>query len=190
MQEQLDLMGFEPEPQSLHTLFFALTLDANIGTQVVTLREQLIEEHGLTGTPVGAQLLHVTLLDLGLFAEHKVDIARKAAEVVAATTRHLDILFDCAMSFAGGGALVLAGSGDGNVSLAALRQNLEVAMRKLGLRANPIKTPHLTLMYGNRISVEHPIEPIRWKAEKFVLIRSHVGDTLHEPLGTWPTIDH
>lgn len=185
MQEQLGFMGFEPEPQSPHTLFFAINPDADTAMRVKTLRAQLIDRHGLKGTLIGTPLLHVTLLDLGLFAEHKVGIAMKAAESVAIASLPLDIVFDCAMSFAGGRALVLAGGG-GNASLAALRQNLEVAMRKLGLRANPVKTPHLTLMHGSRMDIDHPVEPIRWTARKFALIRSHVGDTLHEPLGTWP----
>lgn len=49
MQEQFDLMGFEPEPQSLDTLFFAITLGPDTAEQVVNLRAQLIEKHGLKG---------------------------------------------------------------------------------------------------------------------------------------------
>ncbi len=189
MQEQLGLMGFEPEPQSLDSVFFAITPDSDTAKRVSDLGKQLIAEHGLIGMLVGTQLLHATLLDLGLFAAHKVDAARRAAETVATTTAPLDLVFDRVQSFAGDRALVLSGGGDGNVSLAPLRQNLEVAMRKLGLRANPIKTPHLTVMYANRVGVGHLIEPIRWTTRKFVLIRSHVGDALHETMGTW-SIDH
>jgi RNA 2',3'-cyclic 3'-phosphodiesterase len=184
MPEQLAFPGLEPELQSSHTMFFAIKPDPDTGAQVANFREQLIETLGLKGKLIRAQLFHVTLLDLGLFAANKADIARRAAETVAIAP--LDIVFDRVLSFAGSDVLVLAGSKDGNIPLAALRQNLEVAMRKLGLRANPIRTPHMSLMYGNRTVAEHPVKAIRWTVKEFVLVRSHVGHTLHEPLGAWP----
>ncbi len=186
MQDQLDLMGFESEPQSLHTLFFAITLPPDTGMQVAALREKLIEKHRLNGTLIGMQHLHVTLLDLELFGDHKVDIARQAAESVAAASLPTNFVFDRVLSFSASKAVVLAGNSDGGVALATLRQSLEVAMRKLGLRAKPVKTPHLTLMYSGQTVQEHPVEPIQWSIKEFTLIRSHVGKTLHEPLGSWP----
>ena len=184
MQEQLDLMGFEPEPQSLHTLLFAINLSPDTGTQVANLRNQLIEKHGLGGKQIGLKLLHVTLFDLELFVADKADRARRAAETVAVAP--FDIVFDRALSFPASKAFVLSGSQGSNIALAALQQHLDVAMKKQGLRAKAIKTPHVTLMYGNRTVTEHLVEPIHWTVKEFTLIRSHVGKTLHEPLGSWP----
>lgn len=44
--------------------------------------------------------------------------------------------------------------------------------------------PHVTLYYGKR-SFSGPIDPIGWRAEELVLIRSHVGRTRHETIGRW-----
>lgn len=126
------------------------------------------------------------MIDLGLFAEHKVDIAKRAAESVATASLPLSFVFDRVLGFPASKAFVLASNSDSSIVLATLRQNLEVAMRKLGLRAKPVKTPHLTLMYSNQTVKERPVEPIQWTIKAFTLIRSHVGKTLHEPLGSWP----
>jgi RNA 2',3'-cyclic 3'-phosphodiesterase len=184
MQEQLDLMGFEPERQPLHTLFFAITLDPHTGTQVAHLRDELIEKDELKGKKIGTKQLHVTLFDLELFVADKAAKARQAAQTVAMAP--FEIVFDRALSFPSSQAFVLSSSQGSNTALAALQQDLDVAMKKQGLRAKAIKTPHLTLMYGGRTVAEHPVEPFHWTVKEFMLIRSHVGKTLHEPIGSWP----
>ena len=43
--------------------------------------------------------------------------------------------------------------------------------------------PHVTLLYAERSVEEHPIEPIRWTVNEFVLIHSMHG---HVHLARWP----
>jgi 2'-5' RNA ligase len=44
-------------------------------------------------------------------------------------------------------------------------------------------TPHITLFYAERNIEEHPIEPIGWTVNQFVLIHSKQG---HTCLAQWP----
>jgi RNA 2',3'-cyclic 3'-phosphodiesterase len=46
--------------------------------------------------------------------------------------------------------------------------------------------PHVTVAYSNALPEgEELIEPIRWNAQDFVLIRSHLGQSRHDLLGRW-----
>jgi RNA 2',3'-cyclic 3'-phosphodiesterase len=60
-----------------------------------------------------------------------------------------------------------------------------VAMSSKGLRylAKKEFTPHITLLYAERNVEEHPIEPIGWTVNEFVLIHSMRG---HVHLARWP----
>lgn len=59
--------------------------------------------------------------------------------------------------------------------------------RSIALKTGWTFSPHVTLAYreGNT-PLSRPVEPFGWRAERLVLIRSHVGRTWHEPLGAWP----
>lgn len=183
MPEQFSLPGLEAEPQSSDTVFFAINPDPDTATRIAQVGVRLRDAHGLKGKLLETSHFHVTLLFVGLYAATRVDVAKRSAETVVIAP--FDVVFDRVLSFPGSRAFVLGSDGDSNVALAALRQRLDVGMRKLGLRAKPIHTPHLTLLYGDRIVTEQVIEPIRWTVKEFVLIRSHVGKSLHEPLGRW-----
>lgn len=48
-------------------------------------------------------------------------------------------------------------------------------------------SPHVTLYYADEFEPpESSGEPIDWHVDRFVLIRSHVGKSLHEVIGRWP----
>jgi hypothetical protein len=43
----------------------------------------------------------------------------------------------------------------------------------------------MTLLYDKRQVAVQTIQPVRWAANRFVLILSHVGLTHHQRSGTW-----
>ena len=63
-------------------------------------------------------------------------------------------------------------------------------MKKAGIgqSVTPGFTPHLTLLYGDRIVTERSIEPIRWTVRDFVLVQSlrGRGESKHIHLARWP----
>jgi 2'-5' RNA ligase len=61
---QIPLPGFEPIPE-LDFLFFALLPDAEDVGQIAQLRDRLLLERGLTGQPIAAERLHVSLHAVG-----------------------------------------------------------------------------------------------------------------------------
>ncbi|MDO8251126.1 MAG: 2'-5' RNA ligase family protein [Rhodoferax sp.] len=201
MSEQFTLPGFDgapPGPPPLakvaakfsrgrppYTLFFSIFPEADAAKAIAIQGAHLGRAHGLVSQPLPAHRLHVTLHDLGGYAELPPDIvktAREAGDAVAA--RAFDVVFDRAMSFPSSGTYVLCG-GAGAAQLAAFRQSLGLAMGHAGLLVKRSFTPHMTVLYDRHPIAEHAIEPITWTAKEFVLINSHVGKGVHEVLGCW-----
>ena len=201
MFEQFTLPGFDgappgaqasakasaksPRGRAPYSLFFSIFPQADAAKVIAIQGACLAREHGLVGQPLLAHRLHVTLHDLGGYAELPPDIvktAREAGDAVAA--RVFDVVFDRAMSFPSSGTYVLCG-GAGVAQLAALRQSLGLAMGYAGLLVKRSFTPHMTVLYDRHPIAEHAIEPITWTAKEFVLINSHVGQGVHEVLGRW-----
>jgi 2'-5' RNA ligase len=50
-------------------------------------------------------------------------------------------------------------------------------------------TPHVTLLYDDRMVPEQAVEPISWRVREFVLTHSLLGKTQHVELGRWPLRD-
>ncbi len=144
----------------------------------------MIRADGLRGKAFPAHRLHVTLHDLGGYhvVPHGMVVAANAAGDAVAKPG-FEIVFDRAASFAGG-AFVLYGS-NGVEQLATFRQDLGVAMMNAGLRPTSSLTPHMTLLHDQQRIAEHPVEPVRWNAREFALVKSHVGKGVHEILGRW-----
>jgi 2'-5' RNA ligase len=167
-------------------LFFAIFPDADAAKAIAIQAAHLGREHGLVGKPLFAHRLHVTLHDLGGYAQLPPDMvktARAAGDAVAAPA--FDVVFDRAMSFPSSGTYVLCG-GAGAAQLAAFRQSLGLAIGHAGLPVKRSFTPHMTVLYDRHPVAEHAIEPITWTAKEFVLVNSHVGKGVHEVLGRWP----
>jgi len=97
-----------------------------------------------------------------------------------------EVWFDRTVSFrgrSGNRPFVLIGE-DGLGRLQSFRRMLGAALTRRGERrvANTHFTPHVTLLYGARSVVEHPVWPIRWTVSEFVLIHSRKG---HDYLARW-----
>lgn len=204
MSDQLLLPGIEPPPKPLprprnkarsskapapeHSLFFAILPGPQDAASIAALGERMNSQHALKGTLVAAHRLHVTLFDLGEFAEvpaDKVALVTKAAALVPPPA--FDIVFEKAMSFAKGALALCSDDEEGTSALKAFRQRLGEALADAGLKPARSFTPHMTLAYARRKLERHALEaPVRWSAGSLVLIDSHVGEGVHEVLGRWP----
>ena len=170
-------------------LFFGAFPDAATAARVVRQGQALCEDHRLTGRLFAASRLHVTLVRLGEYEglpPRLLAWAREAAATVAMAP--FEVNLDQALSFHGRSGhrpFVLRG-GEGG-ALADLRQALRTGMIQARLRswASPHFTPHMTLLYDERLVPAETIAPIRWTVREFVLVHSMLGRTRHVPLGRW-----
>ncbi len=189
MPEQLSFGGFD-EAKTRDSLFFALLPDADSASRITALERYISGKHGLTGKPL-ADRLHISLYSLGVYAglpRGIVATAREAAATVAAAP--FDVAFDRVKSVDVGPrsqALVLGGGGF-HTALVAFWQALGVAMAKAGLGRWVHKrfSPHLTLLYDERIVDEEAVKAIGWTVREFVLVDSLQGQSRYIPLGRWP----
>jgi RNA 2',3'-cyclic 3'-phosphodiesterase len=172
-------------------LFFALLPDHSTAFLAETLALGLSRVHGLKGRPIDADRLHLTLcgvpLESGALLE-TVEKARDAAAGIAAGP--LEVCLDTARSFAhrdGRHPFVLS-CGDQPDGLLCLRQRLGIALKHEGLDGGPQGgfTPHMTLLWADRMVEDSPIVPVRWTARDFALVLSLVGQSRHITLGRWP----
>ena len=203
MPEQLLLPGIDPPPPPLRrrrtaapgkerlsrSLFFAIFPHPEDAASIAALGARLREQHAFKGKLTEAHRLHVTLHHLGSYpaaVPHKqVQAAMDAAAGVAPPS--FDVVFDEVMRFDKSKALVLCGAESGTSALAVFRQRLGEALADAGFKPERGFTPHMTLAYTPTKVERRSIEPVRWTADSFSLIESHVGESIHEVLGKWPS---
>ena len=166
-------------------LFFAVIPDAAVATDIHRRAKILKDAHNLRGRLIEPEGLHVSLFFLGGLPEQSLQRACEAAADMR--MEPFEISFDRSVSFLGkpgNRPFVLIGD-DGVRQLELFRRTLGAAMTRKGLRrrANTNFTPHVTLLYDAHSVEEHPIEPICWTVNEFVLIHSVNG---HSHLARWP----
>lgn len=166
-------------------MFLAALPDAGTAQRIHQLAHVLKHAHKFEGNVIEAERLHVSLFFLGGLPEPAAWLARDAAAEMR--TPPFEVLFDRAVSFqgkSGNRPLVLVGD-EGLERLKSFRRTLVIVMARKGLRylAKRDFTPHVTLLYGERMVEEHPIEPIGWSVNEFVLIHSLRG---HVQVARWP----
>lgn len=188
MPEQFFLPGFDA-PHPTDRLFFALIPTPDAAASIARQRGLLRDIYGLKGRSIGVGRLHVTLSYLGDYLGLPAGVVAAAIKAAASVrAAPFDVVFDRAMSFHGrprNRPLVLLGD-EGVSALTAFQQTLGRALQKAGIvTANSHYTPHVTLLYDNRLVPPGTIEPIRWTVNEFVLMRSLLGQTRHVPLGRW-----
>jgi len=209
MDDQISLPGFggakppfKPEVVSRrgrsathYSLFLAIVPQSVDAQRLGPLATALRRQHDLGGKQLQPEHLHITLHEFKdfdrTFAQEVVDAAVAAAASVVCPP--LPIVFDRACSFnnlrSEKSAFVLRCDAPSDLRVAKLRQALSVVLRGAGLDPKPSSTPHMTMLYDQRIIPEHPIEPIRWTATRFALILSHVGVGHHQWIGCWDLVD-
>jgi RNA 2',3'-cyclic 3'-phosphodiesterase len=168
-------------------LFLAALPDADTSARIHRLAQVLKQAHRFSGRLIEPRHLHVSLFFLGEPLEAVAQVASEAAAEVRA--QPFEIWFDRSASFQGrqgNWPFVLIGE-EGLRGLQSLRRALGAALARRGMKrlARREFTPHITLLYAERRIEEHPIEPIRWMVNEFVLIHSRNG---HTHLGRWPLI--
>jgi RNA 2',3'-cyclic 3'-phosphodiesterase len=178
-------------PQRTNRLLLVAYLDVEPRARATELRQELLHRHALSGTPVPAQILHVTLLHLDDHAELPSSLVADAIAVGAKVNMPpFEVTFDRVVSLSRQGKMPLAlCGGEGVAGLMAFQQALRVAMTKGGLGRYVKRkkfNPHVTLFYDRRHIDEPVIEPIRWTVREFALVHSLLGQTRHIRLASWP----
>jgi RNA 2',3'-cyclic 3'-phosphodiesterase len=188
---QSSFPGFEAPATPTDRLFFAIFPDADAAERIAGLAQNLRTEHCLTGKPLAADRFHVTLQMLGDYPclPEKVVAAAQAA-AAAVRMPPFELSFDRAASFSRGARnrpFVLQGS-EGVAALMVFQRSLMKALATGGLVQGvaPAYTPHVTLLYDDRLVDQRPIEPIKWTAHEFVLVHSLLRQTRHIQLARWP----
>ena len=190
--QQGSLFGAEPPPKRTDRLFFALYPDRETAAQqIAPLATALRASQRLHGKILPTERFHVTLHHLGDFAglpPSLVQAASAAAEAVRCPPFELE--FDRAASFDNkrgrNNPFVLQG-GDALQPVADFQRALGAALQTAGLKPDARFTPHVTLLYDDRVVPASPVvPPVRWTAHEFVLVHSLIGQGIHMPLGRWP----
>lgn len=186
-----DLFG-APVAARIERLFLGLMLPPGQAGSASKVLEEARVDHGLRGSPIRPDRLHITLIHVGDYAD---SLPRGVAADIRTAMDGLseaavDLTFDRAASFAGAPGkhpYVLLG-GEGVEALGAFRNRLFRVLLRAGVRtlSRESFTPHVTLAYGDRQLPERAIEPVGWRAVEFLLIHSEVGRSTYHTLGRWP----
>ena len=205
MPEQLSLPGldatappFRPDAVPTrggrlqgYTLFLAIVPQSEDADRLARAAADLRNQHELDGTPLSPGRLHITLHAIAGFIDTipqaVVDAAIAASAGVVCPP--LPIVFDHVLSFTDNNAFVLRCNPGSDTAIARLRQSLALALRRAGLRPEPSRTPHMTMLYDPHHITQHAIEPICWTATRFALILSHVGIGHHQWIAQWALAD-
>jgi len=175
-----------PREHLAHSVFFAIFPRREDAERIAAQGARLGVQHALKAKMTEAHRLHVTLHHFGRFAAVSPELLQAALSAAATVPPpSFDVVFEEALRFEKSKAFVLCGH-DGTSELAAFRQRLSEALAKVGFACGPSFTPHMTLAYTSSKIEAHPIEPIRWTADSFALVDSHVGKHVYEVLGRWP----
>ena len=189
LDKQLELLSRDV---TLHNVFFAALPDAAMCASTEGVAHDVLRRLRLSATPIPPERLHVTLLSVGGFdgscPPAVIDAAMRAAGTVSMAPFKVE--FDRVASFSGSHgqrAVVLTGDGDGVAGFMRIRDSLEHALMKAGLRLpqQSSSSPHLTMMYDETRTCDFAIEPVGWTVSRFVLIDSLVGQSRHVHLGQW-----
>lgn len=190
MSSQPSLFGDEPAHPT-DRLFFGVFPPKPIRERIVELGEALKAREGLRGKVHQENRVHVTLFHFGDYVGLPNAIVEKAKAAAAALRfAPFETTFDRAESFSSqprNRPFTLRGE-TGAVQLIAMRQALATEMMKVGLarEARTGFTPHVTLLYDDKAVDAVAVEPVSWTVKDFVLVHSHLGQSRHDHLHSWP----
>jgi 2'-5' RNA ligase len=176
-------------PSQKDRIFFAALPDAPTAARIHARALALKAAHGLEGTLILPEHLHVTLFHLGdwvTLPEEIVKLAGAAAGEVAAAP--FAVAFAKAGSFPNRtGIYPFVLTGDAK-QWGVLHAALAAALQKNGLggATRGEFAPHVTLVYDAVRVKPAKIEPVGWTVRDFVLVHSRLGRTSHVHLGRWP----
>jgi 2'-5' RNA ligase len=182
---------FLPFELPLDRLFFAILSPPEAAVHIAERTHFLRAEHGLRGRPIGSERLHISLHGLGdhpRLPKTLIEQAQVAGASVAMPP--FEVVLDRAVSFARKNEkppVVLRASGD-VTPLIAFHRLLGEALKKARLcrRLAQHFTPHMTLLYDDRVVKERAIEPVRLPVRDFALVHSLIGRSRYIELARWP----
>lgn len=192
--EEMTSLAFHADARDqFELLFFALYPPQAQADLAAAVGEAARLRHGFDGKVMARNRMHVTLLLPGraerLRVPYEVALERAAASV---RLEPFDVRFDRARGFPTGpdrSCFVLEPDAETTAHLRALHESLRHALHAEGgiapLRSGPLQ-PHMTLLYRTHTCPPpEPIDPIVWRVERFVLIRSLQGQGRHIVEGEW-----
>jgi len=173
-------------------LFFALQPPSSALAAIAGAADQLRHARRIGGKWTQPEKYHVTLNFLGTHAgvpQALIDAATQAAGEVAFAP--ITLTLDRAWHFGNRGQALCILLADA-ASTRVLRDFHSALGTQLHAHRVPFEaarefTPHLTLAYGAwHAPAPLEIEPIRWQALDFALLRSNAASRRHERLASWP----
>ncbi|QWP74853.1 RNA 2',3'-cyclic phosphodiesterase [Lysobacter sp. K5869] len=179
------------QPGELHRLFFALWPDADTRAGIRERAQALEAAQRPGGRMIGAHRYHLTLQFLGDFDPLPQSLAERAAAAAATVrTAAFDLVLDRAGSFANRDIPWWLGSAQPDPGLTLLWDRLGVALAKHGVKvvaSHRAHAPHVTIVrQAERGLATTPVEPLRWRIDRFVLLHSELGRrNEYSLLGEW-----
>jgi 2'-5' RNA ligase len=180
----------EPTPAPRNH-FFALLPPPGVRDALAAIAQALPAAVG--GRPEPAHRLHLTLLFLGPLpaAEHD-DALRAAGHASRTASTPFEVELDHLGRFARSDAVWAGPSSAPAPGLRALHAALRRACAGVPVARPPGRfSPHVTLLRRAGRDAEppgDPVGPLRWRAERFVLLRTDPSPTgrHYVPIGEWP----
>jgi 2'-5' RNA ligase len=166
-------------------LLFALVPDASAASRLVGIGRDLCVKHGLAGKLLAPLDLHLPLIGSDARVNSAgVDLAMQAAAAINMAS--FDVVLDRAGSLAGLRRPLVIYGDEGVRGALALQLMLDIATHELGVGIAMLRhPPHVMVLDGWRGIAEEAIEPVRWTATEFVLLRSARGRPGGIVLGRW-----
>jgi RNA 2',3'-cyclic 3'-phosphodiesterase len=187
-EAKMSLAG-SAEAVPIDRLFLGIFPDKAAQSAIEKVVRNLSREYALHGSPLRASRYHVTVHHLGDYAGLSPDICAAALAAIARIgASALDITLDQAASFEARHLhpfVLRCAEAETNVHALWRDSRMHLANAGFSNWLQPDFTPHLTLLYDERlIVVPVPIEPISWRVREVVLVHSLLGKTEYRFLGT------
>ena len=168
-------------------LFFAIRPDREAGFAISNLGARLKSAHRLGGQTIARERLHNTLAAVHDAGTIRENIARAKAVGNRLRQRRFQVRFNWTGSFRHNNRahpFVLRGD-EGLEPLSEFRETLRIHMCEAGFKVERSFTPHVTLLWADRLVEDYPIAPITWTVRDFVLTASFRGLSHHEDVARW-----
>lgn len=192
MNSQLSLFAQDSPSASVFSSVFVAFIPSEIAVRSISgYREWVVSQYGPLGKIVRPDLYHMTLAYIGSYqGDIPPRVLREAAEAcgAAAKVSPFPIELDRLGVFTkkAGHTLVMNMGNDSNPELLAFQQSLMEQLWRRGLRCkeNPKFNPHVTLS-REAPKISEAIAPVGWIAGEVVLLKSLIGQSRYEALGSW-----
>jgi RNA 2',3'-cyclic 3'-phosphodiesterase len=187
--EDIEVPGRGGHDTGVETQFFGLHAPGKAIAPLERARAELRAKFAVNGFEIARERMHITLTPPG--KPRRLRTAYGVATALAAGSvdlRAFDLVLDRAVAFRASNAVVLLPNASSLEALDELRRRIVEKLLHHGIHApQPSRfAPHLTLFHGcsSRLE-EQAIDPIRWRVDRFRLIRNLVGRSQHLIDGEW-----